>query len=58
MKRHRRIGHDRFRSRSRDLKETPGFFHNLIPNEIQIPFLRFANHLLVGDGSFAPQDPN
>ena len=57
MKRHRGIGHDRFRPRRCDLKEAPRFFHNLVPNEIQIPFLRLANHLLIGNGSLRRRIP-
>ena len=42
MKRHRGVGHDRFRPRRGDFQESPRFFHDLIPNEIEIPFLRLA----------------
>ena len=51
MKRHRGIGHDRFRPRGCDFEKAAWFLHNLVANEIQIPFLRLANHLLVGNGS-------
>ena len=49
MKRHRGVGHDRFRPRGRDFKEATRFFHNLVANEIQISFLRLANHFLIGN---------
>src|SRR5215510_717205 len=57
MKRHRRISHDRFRPRCCDLKEAARFFHNLVANEIQIPFLWLANHLLIGNGSLRRRIP-
>ena len=36
-------------TRKRDARAT--FFHNLVANEIQMSFLRLANHLLVGNRS-------
>src|SRR5215471_13935208 len=57
MKRHGGIGHDRFRSRRCDFNETTWFLHNLVANEIQISFLRLANHLLVRNGSLRCRIP-
>ena len=57
MKRHRGVGHDRFRPRRCDFEKATWFLHNLVTNEIQIPFLRLANHLLVGDGSLRGRIP-
>ena len=57
MKRHRCIGHDRFRPRRCDFEKAAWFLHNLVANEIQISFLRLANHLLVGNGSLRRRIP-
>ena len=57
MKRHRGIGHDRFRPRGCDFEKAARFLHNLVANEIQMSFLRLVNHLLVGNRSLRRRIP-
>ena len=47
MKSHRSVGHDRFRSGSCNLQETPGFFHNFVANKIETSLLWLGNHLFI-----------
>ena len=47
MKRHRGIGHDRFRSGGCDFEKSTGFFHDLVANEIKLSFLRLRNDFFI-----------
>src|SRR6516164_3662513 len=70
MHRDSRVSHDSLGSRGSDLnvaqasglrcirnRDGCATFHNLIPNEIQIPLLRLAYHLLVGNSRLRRRIP-
>ena len=51
MRRHRRIGHDRFRPRGGDFNEAAGLFRDFIANVVKASLLRLGNDLFVGQRS-------
>src|SRR5439155_2867157 len=57
MNRHRRIGHDRFRSSGCDLQKSPRLFHDLITDIVETSPLRLGDDFLVGQGSLRSRIP-
>ena len=57
MSRHRRIGHDRFRSSGCDLQKSPRLFHDLITDIVETSLLRLGDDFLVGQGGLRSRIP-